>query len=148
MNLSEYGHALGVVDEDPKSGALNSSNKNKDVVVVVDGAPTAAVGNHNSSTSTTFRLPSSEWIDDIDTDAVMGCGAFKCAFPSRTTKRGDDDANRSSSSKSPDPDRGRYGYLVLGNKKYYKDALAQKTFVTVFREAHPDGKSGPIEIEY
>merc|ERR1711865_830493 len=35
MNLSEYGHALGVVDKDPKSGALNSNNKNNDVVVVL-----------------------------------------------------------------------------------------------------------------
>jgi len=127
MNLSEYGHALSVVDEDPKSGALNSNNKNNNVVVV-DGASTAAVGNHNSSTSTSFRLPSLEWIYDIDTNATLGCGAFKCAFPSRTTKRGDDDANSSSSSSSnrPDPDRGRYGYLVSGSNHYLK--TAERTF--------------------
>ena len=134
MNLSKYRHALGVVHENPRFGALNSSDKNNDVVVVVvDGAPAAATGNHNSSTSTTFRLPSSEWIDDIDTDTVLGCGGFKCAFLSRTTKRGDVDNNRSSSSNSPDPDRGRYGYLVAGSG-HYKNAertfaLAQKLSV-------------------
>jgi len=129
MNSSD---ALGVVDEDPGLGAMNSSDKNNEVVIVVDGAPTpaaAAVGSHNSSTSTsTFRLPSSEWIDDIDTNYTLGCGAFKCAFPSRTTKRGDDDANSSSSSSSnrPDPDRGRYGYLVSGSNHYLK--TAERTF--------------------
>ena len=132
MNLSKYRHALGVVHENPRFGALNSSDKNNDVVVVVvDGAPAAATGNHNSSTSTTFRLPSSEWIDDIDMDATLGCGGFKCAFPSRTTKRGDDDANRSSSSNNrPDPDRGRYGYLVSGSKLFHKQdyKTAERTF--------------------
>ena len=132
MNSSD---ALGVVDADPGFGAMNSSDKNNEVVIVVDGAPTttaAAVGSHNSSTSTsTFRLPSSEWIDDIDMDATLGCGGFKCAFPSRTTKRGDDDANRSSSSNNrPDPDRGRYGYLVSGSKLFHKQdyKTAERTF--------------------
>jgi len=65
------------------------------------------VNDHNTSASTSkiFLLPSSEWLEDIDTDSyVLGCGNYKCAFHSRTSLR---DSNSNN-----DPDRDRYGYLV------------------------------------
>ena len=61
------------------------------------------------SVSTIFRLPSSEWLEDIDTDSLsLGYGAKKCAFLSKTSIRGDS----SNSNSSNDPDRDQYGYLV------------------------------------
>ena len=118
---------------DPRVGAPNISDNDNNAVATAATAATAdvadvAVGNHNSSSqnehnettsrgslgsapvsvSTIFRLPSSEWLEDIDTETLLGCGAYKCAFPSRTTSRGND----SSSSGSNDPYRLRYGYLV------------------------------------
>jgi len=125
--ISKYRHVLDM-DEDP-----NSSDN--DVFAV---ATAVAVGNHNSSSqheqnetlsrgslgsasvsvSTPFRLPSSKWLEDIDTESVLGCGKWKCAFPSRTTSRGDARSTNSSSS-SNDPDRYRYGYLVTTSTKGY-----------------------------
>ena len=50
-----------------------------------------------------YILPSLEWFDDIDTNSsVLGCGFYKCAFHSRTSRR--DSSNN--------PDRDRYGYIV------------------------------------
>jgi len=64
-----------------------------------------ANANVNANASNLFLLPSSEWLEDIDTESsVLGCGVFKCAFHSRISLR--------DSSSSNDPERIRYGYLV------------------------------------
>ena len=43
----------------------------------------------SNATNLSISLPSSEWLEDIDTDTiVLGCGKFKCAFRSITGKHG------------------------------------------------------------
>jgi len=117
--ISKYRHALddAVAVADVAVGNHNSSSQNEQNETPSRGS----LGSASVSASTTFRLPSSEWVRDIDTKILLGCGAFKCAFPSRTTSRGDD----SSSSGSNDPYRLRYGYLVTN--KFGLD-YAERTF--------------------
>jgi hypothetical protein len=43
----------------------------------------------SNATNLSISLPSSEWLEDIDTDTnVLGCGKYKCAFRSITGKHG------------------------------------------------------------
>jgi len=43
----------------------------------------------SNTTNLSISLPSSEWLEDIDTYTnVLGCGAYKCAFRSITGKHG------------------------------------------------------------
>ena len=138
--IYKYRRVVDMGDKDSKVGtpySTDNNNGNVDVVVApaaaaaAAAAPDPAVGNHNNSSSqnkqneplsrgslgsvsasTTFRLRSSEWLKDIDTESALGCGLLKCAFPSRTSARNDDCTTTNSSSWSSDPDRDCYGYLV------------------------------------
>ena len=86
-------------------GNIDSSSQNEQKETSSRGFLRSA----SVSASTIFRLPSSEWLEDIDTDSLsLGYGAKKCAFLSKTSIRGDS----SNSNSSNDPDRDQYGYLV------------------------------------